>query len=422
MSQLPTSPHDWALWLFATLERLGRDGDHWQGYLPEDLDFVQIVERLPEHLKGWTDRTSRLIEFYPELADVFEDLDRLLLGRAKRVVPERFTVRSLGYTHGVTEEIPKAVGEYFNAVKFWRLLDSIADHGRGQGQALFFLKTFDSKIELRCEYGSADLRPLPRIDDLALNYFESDHHKDQKINIIRDALLECFKGQLVVRHADLLSKFDDFSERVRSAYTLYTTDFSFEKLKSEVDKINLEDTLRLNKTLSDIQNQLLALPAALLLVGAGAKESTFSVNISIFVGVSIFVWIMTGLIRNQLSSVEAIHAEIGLRETKIREQPPDISEKLLKRFDKLNERLATQTRVLGGLRKAVWFVWIITLAILTHAQWPGTVEQLTESMKSHALTLGGFLVESAGRVIESLVDWGQSLARHVNPTPAFAKP
>ena len=128
--------------------------------------------------------------------------------------------------------------------------------------------------------------------------------------------------------------------------------------------------LRLNKTFSDIQNQLLAIPAAILLVGANVKADNFTANISTAVGISIFSWIMWKLIRNQSDSISAIHDEIRLRKDKVEEQSSEISEKLLPRFSKLSARVVHQQKVLGGIRKAVAIVWIITILIVAYVQWP----------------------------------------------------
>ena len=373
-------PHDWALWLFQKLERLEDAGSHWQGVLPSDLDFDEVVDALPEKLKGHCDADRRTIEFHPAAADVFESMNGLVDGARRRQAPKLFTVRDLNYTHGRSASVPGVVTQYLDAVRLWQLFDRVADHGTGQGHSLYFIKTFESKIELRCEYSAIDLCQLDGLDEFAKNYFESDHHRDQKRTIIRNALLELFKGQLVVRFSEVLPGFKDFSERVRSAYVLYTTDFSFEKLRSEIDKQNLEDMLRLNKTFSEIQNQLLAIPAAMLLVGANVKADNLAVNIATAVGVSIFIWIMWKLIRNQRNSVTAIGNEIELRQNKIKEQPADISEKLLLRFSELNDRVKHQHTVLNGIRRSVVLVWIITILIVVDAQWPAFLPQIIESL------------------------------------------
>lgn len=369
MHPLPTLPHDWALWLFEKLEQLDDAGNHWHGVLPYDLNFDEIVDALPASLKGHCDADRRTIEFHPAAANVFASMAELVEGGRRRNAPKLFSVRNLNYTHGRSASIPDAVNQYFNSVKLWQLFERSADLGTGQGY-IHFIKTFESKIELRCEYSATDLCPLNGLDEFAKNYFESDHHRDQKRTIIRNALLEIFKGQLVASLAEVLPKFEDFAERVRSAYTLYTTDFSFEKLRSEVDKQNLEDMLRLNKTFSEIQNQLLAVPAAMLLAGTNVKPDNLPANISTAVGISIFAWLMGKLIRNQASSVAAINKEIKLRQNKIQEQPVEISGKLLPHFSELSDRVRYQNTTLKGIRVGVTLVWITTILMAINIQWP----------------------------------------------------
>src|SRR3546814_1746328 len=65
----------------------------------------------------------------------------------------------------------------------------------------------------------------------------------------------------------------DLASDAKRSLSMYMAEFSVKKVTAEVERQNLEDTLSLNKTLSDIQNQLLALPAAILLAGATIKRS-----------------------------------------------------------------------------------------------------------------------------------------------------
>ena len=402
MHPLPTLPHDWALWLFEKLEQPENAGNHWQGVLPNDLDFDEVVDALPTNLKGLCDADRRTIEFHPAAVGVFESMAELVDGSRRRVAPKLFTIRALDYTHGRSASVPEIVAQYLGAVRLWQLFDRSADHGTGQGYSLYFIKTFESKVELRCEYSATNLCPLDGLDEFAKNYFESDHHQDQKRTIIRNALLETFKGQLAVSFSEVLQEFKEFAERVRSAYALYTTDFSFEKLRSEVDKQNLEDMLRLNKTLSDIQNQLLAIPAAMLLVGSNVKADNLAANFATVVGVSIFAWIMWKLIHNQVNSVTAINKEIHLRQGKVKEQPPDISGKLLPQFSELSERVKHQQAVLSGIRRAVLLVWIITILIVIDTQWPAFFPCLIESAVKVVSTAGDRLRDAWAWIAHSL--------------------
>lgn len=385
MAQLPTSSHDWALWLFEHLEGVEFAGASWHGRLPTALDYDATVEAIPQALLGLPDSRNRDIEFYPELGCVFSDLEALVQGSRQRSVPTEFTVRDLGYTHGKTEPVPDVVNNYLDTVKLWQLLKSFADYE--VGQAVAFIKSFDSKIEVRPEYCASNLVQLKGLADFSATYFHSEHHREAKRNIIRAALLEVCKGQLVVRLAELLPKFNDLVDRVKASYTLYTADFSFEKLRSEVDEKNVEDMLRLNKTLADIQNQLLALPAALLIAGAGVKPESLAVNFTIWFGVTIFAWVMQKLVANQQNSVKVIEHEVKLRIDKVAEQPADISNRVRPLFADLQSRLVRQCKTLKMVEHAVWIVWLAVTVVAINAQWPTLLptclEWLINTIKDH---------------------------------------
>lgn len=377
MHPLPTTPHDWALWLFEQLEGVECIGAHWQGRLPVKWNFEDIENALPDNLKGILDSQSRIVEFHPSNCNVYETLDELVQGQRRRNVPPVFTVRDLHYTHGKTEPVLQQIRNYLDAVKFWQLLQTFADYE--VNQTIVFIKSFESKVEVRAEYGAADLLPLAGLAEFASTYFEADHHRDQKRNIIRASLLEVCKGQIVTRLSELLPKFGDLVDRVKASYSLYTADFSFEKLQSEVDKQNVEDMLRLNKTLAEIQNQLLALPAALMLASAGVKDGVFATNISIWIGISVFAWVMSTLVTNQQNSVTAIEQEVQLRIEKITNQPADIANRVSPRFNTLNSRIKRQRRVLTQIFWAVIFIWFIATGIVVNAQLNASPTTTSES-------------------------------------------
>lgn len=370
MDNLPTNPHDWAVWLLERLQGLQNVGPNWEGRLPVEWDFEAVAQAIPVALGAVAHVATRTIEFTPKNGAVYQTLQELVDGPRRRNVPSLFTVRDLGYTHGRDKEVPLGVLQYVDAVQLWKCMASYADHERDGGTHLLFIKSFDSKLWLTADYAATDLQPLPKLSDFAKQYFEDEHHRDQKRNIVRAALLETFKNKPSVRFAEFLSSFADFADRVRSSYTLYTQDFSFEKLRSEVDKQNREDTLRLNKTFSDIQNQLLALPAALLAAGATIKENSWSTNFPVLVGVGIFMWVILQLVANQQSSIDAIAGEIELRRKKLADQPPEISGVVLKLFKDLESRVVRQKRVLTQIRRAVHAVFFLVAALVVLAQWP----------------------------------------------------
>ena len=383
MHQLPDNPHDMALWLLMQLEHVEHvGGGQWQGVLPSTWDFQSVVSRLDEvegGLAGLSDEAARSIEFYPESARVYQTFANFLSRPANlKAVPGRFTIRDLGYTHGNRSDadIPEQVVNYLSAVKLCELLPLVADHSANNGMSQHFIKSHDAKVEMRLEYQLTDLVPLPSLEQFAAEFVNNPHHKDQKLNIVRSALLDIFKSKRVVTVGDFLPHFEEFMANVHSSYVMYTADFSYEKIRREVEKQNLEDTLRLNKTVSDIQNQLLALPAALVLAGAGIQKNETLKNIAIWIGVCIFAWLMRALVNNQEHSIDAIDKEVGLRKQNLEEQPEGVSNRFADAFKTLEARVKDQMKVLCGIRFAVVLIWIVVTAMIFSVFFPGFADGL----------------------------------------------
>lgn len=369
MHSLPTEPHDLVLLLIQSVtdqQLLDRGGVG--GILPVDFDFGAVDTALERFgIAGFCDAAARRIEFYPAQACVYRSLSDMLAYPSNLTkVPSRFTILDLTYTHGNGAECPPSVMQYLSTVRLCSLLKKSADHTSNGGNALFFIKSHDAKVELRLQYQADALLSLPALDAFAADFVESTHHQDQKRNIVRNALLETFKGSRTINVDDLLPKFNALIESIRSAYSMYVAEFSFEKVRAQVEKDNLDSTLKLNKTLSDIQNQLLAVPVAMILVGGQmTPESGLAVkNFVIWIGSLIFAWIMGLLITNQANAIEAIAEEVRLRKATIDAQPDAIAGKFKKGFSGLEKRAGEQTKTLGLLEVGIAISIVFSTVLL----------------------------------------------------------
>lgn len=385
MPHLPNNPHDCALWLLEQLDDVQDVGDgEWQGSLAAKWDFQDITQKLdglPGNLVGISDANHRTIEFRPSSAQVYQSIGEFLSYPDNlRAVPECFTIRDITYTHGGTTAKPEQISSYLATVRLCQQLVKVADYVDNNGFSLHFIKSHDARVELKLGYEPKDLLPLPSLDLFALEFVASTHHQDQKRDIVRSALLEVFKGKRCVTLSDLLPCFEAFMNNVRSSYAMYTADFSYEKIRTEVDKQNLDDTLRLNKTVSDIQNQLLALPAALVLAGAGIKDGENLKNLAIWIGVCIFVWMMRKLVKNQSHSIDAMEKEIDLRKKKLSDQPEDVSKRFSKAFDALDNRVIDQKNVLQGINRAIVLIWLMVTAMILSVFFPKCVQAILYSL------------------------------------------
>jgi len=368
---LPADPHDFALWLFDNLEGLARVGESalWEGRLPDRLNFVAIelhLENLPRSLAGPCRTDTRTIGFYPSNADVYEDIQQLLGVAANRShIPARFTVRDSGFSHPavtITAAVPKPIAQYMDAVRLLSILDKLADVRNG---GLLFVASHEAQLTILPEFDRGDLCPLPSLPRFAVEFSNEESHVDQKRSIIRTTLIEQFRPRRSVTMADVLAKFEAIATDARHSLAMYMAEFSVAKVRGEVERQNLDDTISLNKTLADIQNQLLALPAAILLAGATIKGGETLRNYAVLFGVivfTIFIWILAS---NQRHSIDAINSQIARRKSKVETMPAGSSASILPLFTTLEDRVTKQKYTLCFIKCVISVVVVSTaLAVI----------------------------------------------------------
>lgn len=366
---IPSTKHELALWLCHVLGDQSKLGAINVGTLPEVHDFGSVEATLKAFdFAGVCDEQARRIEFYPSWAGLYPDIAAMLEDSSNlEKVPQKFTLQDLAYTYpsNAGEVVPVAVERYLDCTRFLSLLKSMADLASDASQRMVFLQRHDEKLTISIEYSEGDLVSLPDLNEFAATYVETDHHKDQKRTIVRSALIDLFKGKKQVAFVDLLRQFNDFMDRVRSSYAMYVAEFSFEKIKAEVEKDNLDSAVKLQKTVSDIQNQLLAIPLTLLFAsGQMTTESSFSIkNFIIWIGCLVFGCITLVLISNQRHTVKAVKREVEMRKAKVDSLPVDTRDRFSASFSELNVRVDYQDSSLKRFNYLV-VVWIICATAL----------------------------------------------------------
>lgn len=147
----------------------------------------------------------------------------------------------------------------------------------------------------------------------------------------------------------MLNRFDDFIEKIRASYELYVAEFSFQKVKAEVEKEKLEAILKLNKVFSDIQNQLLAVPVALVLVSGQMEDkgAWTSKNVLIWLGALVFSILMNLMIRNQRNTLKAIKQEIDQQKQQIERKYQSIAQRFAEIYIEIDNRYTHQRRLIA---------------------------------------------------------------------------
>lgn len=355
---LPNDPLDLAVLLHhEMLESQFIEGGFIEGVLPEPWDFQQVIDQLDAlGLRSSEVAAERRLEFSAP-HNFFWSLDALLAAAERRIQPPaRFFLADLNYLHpaeGV--EISPIVQHYLDAARLFRSLQQVADHATKVGNASSLIFLQQQKLEITATYQAVDLVDLAHLAEFERDFIESPTHKQQKATILRSVLFELFSGQGKVPFSLVLAQFRQLVEDVVSSYQLYVSEFSFQKVKAEIEKEKLEFTTKLNKVFSDIQNQLLAVPAALILVGGQmtAGDGWSIKNVLIWSGALVFALLMNLLITNQRHTLRAIKREIDQQWELIEGKHKTVANQFKKSYEQLDDRYRHQHMLLGTISALV---------------------------------------------------------------------
>jgi len=342
-------------------------GRNIEGEVPATLDYSEVVQQLETcELLISVDDFARSVEFSAPV-NFFLSLDVLLEAPSRRIFAvSRFYLVDLDYFHGVSDVVPEPVRHYFVAVDLFQLLRKIADHEHSLGESVVLVFLQSRKLEITGEYDARDLTALKGFPILRDEFFDSNTHAQQKASIVKTVLIETFQGEPRVRLGDVLRRFDSILSNTESNYELYVSEFSFQKIKNQIEQEKFDLTAKLNKVFSDIQNQLLAIPAALVLVG-GQMERTGAwslKNLFIWLGALVFSKLMDLLISNQRHTLDAIKHEIDQQWELIEGQHRGIALRFKPSYDELRKRYSHQVNLLRTVSTVVGTALFLSTAML----------------------------------------------------------
>ncbi|HTV87365.1 MAG TPA: hypothetical protein VME63_18365 [Dyella sp.] len=367
---LPSDNLDLAVLVYRSVENRQVDGRNVSGRIPDAMNFLEVKQSLERHeLYVSDDEGNRHVEI--SAPGTFHlSLEDMLKAAARRLEPQaRFYLADIDYLYEAGDEkAPVEVKLYFEAAKLFRLLKSVADYVNefGAYKSLVFLQK--TKLELAPDYEVKDLKEVDCLDYFDANFVQSDIHKEQKATIIKTVLFEKFVDSPRITTADVIAKFGAILDGVKSNYELYVSEFSFQKVKEEVEKDKLEFTSKLNKVFSDIQSQLLAVPASIILVGGQMESAShWSLkNVLIWVGALVYAVLMDLLVSNQRNTLEVVKAEIEEQWELIRGRHQSIAEKFSKSYGYLDNRYKHQRHLLLVVDGLVAFSLLFSTWMLLH--------------------------------------------------------
>jgi hypothetical protein len=368
MNPLSADSLELTILLYKCLQDRQLGDGQMSGRIGQNINFDALRTELDSaKLLISANATARTVECYLAKG-FFTSLDDLLTAPARRITsPSRFYLADSDSLYaGDAVILPSEVQHYLAAVKLYTLLEKACDHHGGMGDARTLIFLHKEKIEITSQYSVADLHELLSLSAFEAEFIVSETHQEQKRTILKIVLLELFSGRKRLPFSELLNRFDEFIDKVRASYQLYVAEFSFQKVKAEVEKEKLDALVKLNKVFSDVQGQLLAVPVALVLVGGQMEDKGIwtSKNILIWLGALVFAILMDLLIRNQRHTLKAVKHEIDQQRLLIESKYQTIAPRFAAIYCEIEERHVHQQWLIKVVDALVAFSLGITTGLL----------------------------------------------------------
>lgn len=274
--------------------------------------------------------------------------------------PACFFIEELGYCSEDGGEPPEIVAKYYSVLSFISVLQQLADFvdtSDPSASTLFFL--LKEKYEIRLEYSAEDVQKGSLSQALA-HFIESSPHEANKRDIVKGIVVDIIKGSPAA-FATLVRTMDDIVRRANDNYSVFVSEFSFDKIKDEIAKRKIDFILRINKVFSDIQDKILGVPLALIIATTqiDAKNS-YNKNTVIIMGLSLFTIIMGMLVKNQISNLDAIKEEYTYQEGLLEKEFSSLHSKISDAFQTINRRQKHLRLLLYAVAVLVLFSYVFS--------------------------------------------------------------
>lgn len=191
-----------------------------------------------------------------------------------------------------------------------------------------------------------------------------DSNFQDKKNIYLNELIEfCLKFDENIRFESLLNNFKTFKDNSFSTYNFYLRNFSYNKLKLEIDSKAIEFNQKLQAVINDSQTKLIAIPTAFILVLSSLDYEKIDnpKNYIATGGLFFFSMLLQIFINNQKSAIKFITENIDHYKSTFKNQDKKEVEKT---FSLVNVEKNKQHNRIILIEVVIWFMPIFSLCLL----------------------------------------------------------
>lgn len=260
---------------------------------------------------------------------------------------------------------------YIKTLEFYNLAAEACAYVDKTKQELIFVKK--GKFSIPVYYNESSLLSLD-IEKLKsiIEFFKDDGHRDQKLEIFSEALIDLAQGQpLRKRFAFIMENISALVDEVQKGYKLFVSTFSYTKIRGDLEATKLTYVNQIHKSLVDIQSQLLGIPVATIIVATQLKPATTcDINLWIDVAVLFGAWAFFALlamsITNQWVTLLAIREDVTRQREKLLREFEAISGQFVDIFDSLLRRIRWHRAALIGVGTVAMIGCVFATAAYIH--------------------------------------------------------
>lgn len=199
------------------------------------------------------------------------------------------------------------------------------------------------------------------------SYIESQIHKDAIKHIIKDSLINFYSNNHEISLNQVCKDFNKIYDVIKNNYETYMSEFTFSKVKREVEKFRTENITRINKAFSDIQMQIVTIPASVVIVAANfkiAKDFSLKTNSVILFGAVFFAIAVYYICENQKDTLKNINHEIQSHKEELEKNPLFVADNdILSNYTFLIDRYRKQRKNLSRIKLGVLISTLLTITI-----------------------------------------------------------
>ncbi|EIC82174.1 hypothetical protein, partial [Serratia sp. M24T3] len=253
--------------------------------------------------------------------------------------------------HSKSLIIPPSIVKYRTLLSFIKILkEASAYFDKDKGEFVFI----DSgRFSLPVKYLSEDIENAQTVFlDKIKSSLEDGMHLEQKLAILGKSVVNLVKNTSPDNRFEyLLANLESLQNSFSDGYNIFVSDFSYEKIRDQLEAAKVEYTGKIHKAITDIQNQILGIPVATVIVATQMKKSTdfgyeFWVNVAVLIGCWIFSLLVGLMVWNQKHTLETLSDEIERQDEKMKKEYKGIASNFQKIFSALTKRIKWQKKIL----------------------------------------------------------------------------